>query len=137
MRQENFLEYVFADSDIQNRFTAYVQTALKNTRSTYYSKKKVREERETVFDESGEVYISAPDDVLDTLFLFDLNCLENIPLWKALQTLSRVDRSIIELRVLYEYSFHEIGKMLSMTEGAVKKRYSRAIHALRDLLEDK
>lgn len=137
MRQDNFFECVFADSDVKNRFTAYIQAALRNTRSTYYSKKKVREERETMLDETSEIYLSAPDDVLDTLFLFDLNGLDNIQLWKALQTLSRLDRSIIELRVLYEYSFYEIGNMLSMSVGAVKKRYSRAIHALRGSLEDK
>ena len=90
-----------------------------------------------MLDEASEVYLSAPDDVLDTLFLFDLNGLDNIQLWKALQTLSRLDRSIIELRVLYECSFYEIGNMLSMSVGAVKKRYSRAIHALRCSLEDK
>jgi hypothetical protein len=36
------------DREIQNRFTAYVQEALKNTRSTYYAKKMTREERETI-----------------------------------------------------------------------------------------
>ena len=60
MRQDNFFECVFADSDVKNRFTAYIQAALRNTRSTYYSKKKVREERETMLDETSEIYLSAP-----------------------------------------------------------------------------
>ena len=33
------------DREIQNRFTAYVQEALKNTCNTYYTKKMTREER--------------------------------------------------------------------------------------------
>ena len=62
--------------------------------------------------------------------------LENLSLWKALKKLSGKDITIIKLRVLYDNSFKEIGKVLGMTEGAVKMRYTRTIKLLRDIVEE-
>lgn len=133
-RKESY--HLTDDREIQNRFTAYVQEAMKNTRSTYYSKKMTREERETVYDEADDFYITDSGDILDTLFSFHIDMLENLSLWKALQKLSGKDLTIIKLRVLYNNSFKEIGKVLGMTEGAVKMRYTRAIKMLRDIVEE-
>jgi len=58
------------DREIQNQFTAYVREAMTNTRSTYYTKKMTREERETVYDEADDFEITDSGDVLDTLFSF-------------------------------------------------------------------
>ena len=124
------------DRELQNRFTAYVQKAMENTRNTYYTKKMTREERETVYDEADDLYITDSGDILDTLFSFNMDMLENLSLWKALYKLSGKDITIIKLRVLYDNSFKEIGKVLGMTEGAVKMRYTRAIKLLRDIVEE-
>ena len=129
---QNFSE----DREIQNRFTAYVQEALKKTCSTYYTKKITREERETIYDETDDLTLTAPGDILDTLFSYNMDMLENLSLWKALKKLSGKDITIIKLRVLYDNSFKEIGKVLGMTEGAVKMRYTRAIKLLRDIVEE-
>ena len=133
-RKESY--HLTDDREIQNRFTAYVQEAMKNTRSTYYTKKMTHEERETVYDEADDFYITDSGDILDTLFCFHIDMLENLSLWKALQKLSGKDLTIIKLRVLYNNSFKEIGKVLGMTEGAVKMRYTRAIKMLRDIVEE-
>ena len=124
------------DRELQNRFTAYVQKAMENTRSTYYRKKMAIQERETVYDEVDDLEIADSRDVLDTLFVFDVEMLENISLWKALHKLSGRDVTIIKLRVLYNNSFKEIGKVLGMTEIAARKRYNRAIKVLRDIVEE-
>lgn len=124
------------DREIQNRFTAYVQEALKNTCSTYYTKKITREERETIYNETDDLTLTAPGDILDTLFSYNMDMLENLSLWKALKKLSGRDITIIKLHVLYDNSFKEIGKVLGMTEGAVKMRYTRAIKLLRDIVEE-
>ena len=129
---QNFSE----DREIQNRFTADVQEALKNTCSTYYTKKMIREERETVYDEANDLTVTDSGDLLDTLFSFNMDMLENLSLWKALKKLSGKDITIIKLRVLYDNSFKEIGKVLGMTEGAVKMRYTRTIKLLRDIVEE-
>ena len=124
------------DREIQNSFTAYVQEALKNTCNTYYTKKMTREEREIVYDEADDLTITDSGDMLDTLFSFNMDMLENLSLWKAMKKLSGKDITIIKLRVLYDNSFKEIGKVLGMTEGAVKMRYTRAIKLLRDIVEE-
>ena len=136
MNRKDFNNSLSEDRELQNRFTAYVQEAMKNTRSTYYTKKMTREERETVYDEADDFEITDSGDVLDTLFSFNLDMLENLSLWKALRKLSGKDITIIKLRVLYDNSFKEIGKVLGMTEGAVKMRYTRAIKVLRDTVEE-
>ena len=124
------------DRELQNRFTAYVQKAMVNTRSTYYRKKMALQERETVYDEADDLYIIDSGDILDTLFSFNIDMLENLSLWKALRKLSGKDVTIIKLRVLYDNSFKEIGKVLGMTELAARKRYNRAIKVLRDIVEE-
>ena len=124
------------DREIQNRFTAYVQKAMENTRSTYYSKKMTLQEHETVYDETDDFTITDSGDMLDTLFSFNMDILENLSLWKAMKKLSGRDITIIKLHVLYDNSFKEIGKVLGMTEGAVKMRYTRAIKLLRDIVEE-
>ena len=136
MNRKDLHNTTLADRDIQNRFTGYVQKALKNTRSTYYSKKMIREERETVYNEADDLTISDSGDILDTLFSFNMEMLENLSLWNGLRKLSGKDITIIKLRVLYDNSFKEIGKVLGMTEGAVKMRYTRAIKVLRDIVEE-
>lgn len=135
MNRKDF-NHLTDDREMQNRFTAYVQEAMKNTRSTYYTKKMAHEERETVYDEADDFSITDSGDILDTLFSFNMDMLENLSLWKALQKLSGKDITIIKLRVLYDNSFKEIGKVLGMTEGAVKMRYTRAIKVLRDTVEE-
>ena len=124
------------DRELQNRFTAYVQKAMENTRNTYYTKKMTREERETVYDEADDLYITDSGDILDTLFSFNMDMLENLSLWNALRKLPGKDITIIKLRVLYDNSFKEIGKVLGMTEAAAKQRYNRAIKVLRDIVEE-
>ena len=124
------------DREIQNRFTAYVREGLLNTKRTYCNQKKTREERETVYDEADDLTVTDSGDMLDTLFSFNMDMLENLSLWKAMKKLSGKDITIIKLRVLYDNSFKEIGKVLGMTEGAVKMRYTRAIKLLRDIVEE-
>ena len=124
------------DRELQNRFTAYVQKAMENTRNTYYTKKMTREERETVYDEADDLYITDSGDILDTLFSLNMDMLENLSLWNALRKLPGKDITIIKLRVLYNNSFKEIGKVLGMTEAAAKQRYNRAIRVLRDIVEE-
>ena len=74
--------------------------------------------------------------MLDTIFSFNMDMLENLSLWKALRKLSGKDVTIIKLRVLYDNSFKEIGKVLGMTEMAARKRYNRAIKVLRNIVEE-
>ena len=62
------------DREIQNRFTAYVQEALKNTCSTYYTKKMIREERETVYDEANDLTVTDSGICWTRFFLLTWIC---------------------------------------------------------------
>jgi RNA polymerase sigma-70 factor (ECF subfamily) len=53
----------------------------------------------------------------------------------ALQSLRDTDRSIIEMRQREGFDFVEIGRRLSMTEDAVRKRWHRALELLREKFE--
>ena len=59
------------DRELQNRFTAYVQKAMENTRNTYYKKKMMLHEHEALYDEFGDtllvesVHIPLPQSTLN------------------------------------------------------------------------
>lgn len=123
------------DDEIKNRFTAYVKEAMRNTRSTYYRKKMIKEEREVSLDLFDASLVTNMEDIVDKIFSLDIDFLDNMELRSALQKLSRKDILIIQLRVLNEYSYFEIGKALNMKESAVRTRCFRAIQLIRKLME--
>lgn len=122
--------------EIQKRFTAYVKEAMRNTRSTYYRKKMIKEEREVSLDLFDSSLITDMEDIVDEFFSLNMDFLDNMELRSALQKLSRKDILIIQLRILSDYSYFEIGKALNMKESTVRTRYFRAIQLIRKLMED-
>jgi len=64
--------------EIQNRFTAYVQVAMRNTRSTYYSRKMAREARETVCDDTDDFEITDSGDIQDAVFSLNMDRIRGI-----------------------------------------------------------
>ena len=73
------------DRELQNRFTAYVQKAMENTRNTYYKKKMVLHEHEALYDEFGDTLLVEFDDILNAIFTLDMDLIENLSLWKAIR----------------------------------------------------
>lgn len=124
------------DDAIKNRFTAYVKEAMRNTRSTYYRKKMIKEGREVSLDLFDASFMTNMEDIVDKIFSLDIDFLDNMELRSALQKLSRKDILIIQLRIISDYSYFEIGKALNMKESAVRTRYFRAIQLIRNLMED-
>lgn len=59
---------------------------------------------------------------------------EKVALWKALQSLSEEDRTIVILDVLNGYRSDEIGEMLKLNPNTVRSRKQRAMQKLRRLL---
>ena len=51
--------------EIQKRFAAYVKEAMRNTRSTYYKKKMIKEEREVSLEVFDSSVMSDLQDILD------------------------------------------------------------------------
>ena len=56
-------------------------------------------------------------------------------MWEAVHQLPEGLRDTIVMRVYHEMSFEAIGKALDRNAAAVRKRYSRALSALRECLE--
>ena len=50
-------------------------------------------------------------------------------------TLSEEESNIITLKVLYDYSFKEIGEELNMSIGQIQAKYYKAINKLKKYFE--
>lgn len=80
---------------------------------------------------------------MDTLFLqydilefFDLlDQIENNSLFKALMQLNETDLQIIKLKYIHKFTLHEIASVLDLNYEAVKKKHSRAIKRMRELIK--
>jgi RNA polymerase sigma factor (sigma-70 family) len=57
-------------------------------------------------------------------------------LWAALHTLSKPERTVVVMHVLYRYTFDEIATMSGEPRGTVSSRYTRALRTLRRLLQE-
>lgn len=132
----NSISDEMSDRELQNRFTAYVRKAMENTRNSYYNKLRKHREREELWDEIDDEMIVDTSDITDTLFFYDINMVENISLVRALSQLDAADLMIVKLRVLYDNTYRDIGRVLKISEDAVRMRYNRAIRLLRDMTEE-
>ncbi len=111
--------------DVQNRFTAYVQTALRNRRNRYLKNKGERLKRET-FDLPDD--LTSPDEYL--------NLVERESLLYALRKIQEREQQIVYLRAVEEHSFADIADALDMKISSVSMVYYRALHKLKLLLQE-
>lgn len=56
---------------------------------------------------------------------------------ELIRSMPEQHRRVLEMRILGEYSFKEIGKSLGCSAGAAERRYERAWKALKDLMKEK
>ncbi len=61
--------------------------------------------------------------------------MESSDLWKAVQNLSTPDQRVVYLRYFLELSVAETAQALSIPEGTVKSRLSRALERLRGIIQ--
>lgn len=119
---------------IQNRFTAYLLTAIHRKKAAYLGNCGKRREMELPTD---------PDDIvsfLDTMASSVGNAplpfpiLENDALEEALQTLSPRDRYIFLARALYQRDFGDLASELGLTYQGAATAYHRARKKIKDML---
>ena len=96
----------------------------------------IKEEREVSLDLFDSSLITDMEELIDEFFSLNIDFIDNMMLRSALKKLSGKDILIIQLRILNDYSYFEIGKLLNMRESAVRTRYFRAIQLIRKLMED-
>lgn len=117
-------------SDLQNRFTAYLLTAVQREKTAYLRKKWRQEENEILTD-----FLDNP-----TLKVVMPNMLENLPLQmqlediellRILEQLSKRDRYILLTKILEDRSLGDLAAELGMRYSSVASAYERAIQKIR------
>lgn len=133
------------NSDVQNRFTAYLVKAVNHTKIQYCEKKERIREHELIcvekheknytdFDREfmryiGEQYSTYFTDVQKMQDL--LWVLEGEQLVKVLQKLKEQERKILFSRIFGEQSFSDIGEELDMTSKQAEQAYYYVLRKLR------
>lgn len=119
---------------IQNRFTAYLLTAIRRKKATYLGACSKRREMELP---------TAPDDIVSVLDAMvnstgdtpsPLPLLENDVLEEALQKLCQRDRYIFLVHALYQRDFGDLASELGLTYQGVATAYHRARKRIKDIL---
>jgi len=62
---------------------------------------------------------------------------QSVDLWRAVQKLNPADQQIIYLRFFLELTISETAQALTIAEGTVKSRMSRALVRLRKIIQEK
>lgn len=115
---------------MQNRFTAYLLTAVQREKTAYLRKKWRQEENEILTD-----FLDNP-----TLKVVMPNMLENLPLQmqlediellRILEQLSKRDRYILLTKILEDRSLGDLAAELGMRYSSVASAYERAIQKIR------
>lgn len=119
-----YLNESFTEKEaIQNRFTAYVQRAIKNYRIDYMKKKS----RISMFDISIDIEIADEKDLYSRMA-------ECEALYQALRTIKERERYVLLARVIDDKSFSEIAAELGLSYKGAAAIYYRALDKLRRLL---
>lgn len=138
-------KYSHENSDIQNRFTAYLVAAVNHTKIQYCEKKERIRQHEyicmegfernyTDFDREfvsymGEQYTANFKNLQKMQDL--LWILEGEQLVRVLQKLKEREQRILFERIFWEQNFQEIGKGMDMSAKQAEQAYYYAIRKLR------
>lgn len=136
---------------IQNRFTAYLVTAVVNKRIYYMGKKRRLKEQELLqidlleknyqdFETQYHIYISEKDaDILMDWKQYQkiVDLMESKRLMKAVGKLREREKTILFARVFGELSFSELGEILQIKSKQAEMAYYYVIRKLRKELEEK
>lgn len=139
------------ESNLQNRFTAYLMAAVKNKRITYMDKKKRVRENEgfgvdgltkgyTDFEQEYDRYL-CEESMIDARMECNLQklmkALGEQNLVKALLRLKKLEQEILTARVFGDQDFTEIGLAHGLTAKQAEMAYYYIIRKLRKELEGK
>ena len=122
------------DKSIQNQFTAYLERALYCNRVKYLERENKRSKQMVSLDPDEIENIAVQDDdILEQTFADDEEQLfENLKLFSIIKMIPERSRIILQLHILYEYTFKEIGEILSYPEENIKANYYRTLKYIRE-----
>ena len=134
MKDYNKNNYIAKNSDVQNKFTAYLSISLKRRKVSYLQSKSIQAKREVIFD----MFDSLPEMQIFPNILNDLPFIEQIEnqkLLNALLSLKKRDLYILLSKVLGELTYAEIAHILEMKYTAVTNAYYRIINKIKEELD--
>lgn len=132
MRQRNnSKDEVFA---VENRFTAYLLTALKRTKRDYIEKNTRLESREIPTDFRDSPLADELSHDIEESFPFLLQ-IENLALIQALSHLTSKERNILLGRVLYGTEYDRLAAELGLRYSGAAAAYHRIIKKLKKELK--
>lgn len=120
---------------LQNKFTAYLTTAVERCRNNYIGKNKKRQQMEELTDNCkliSEDSIEA--DLLQELPL--LMQLESVALFQALKALSEREREVFLARALDGKSFETLGREIGLGYKGVAAVYYRTIQKIKKIIKE-
>lgn len=117
-----------AANALQNQFTAYLSTAIQNTRKKYVHNKIKQSQNEIWIEEVA--YISDESAVDYTEFITEIDTVFTI-----LKTLNDRERRVLIARVVEEKGFDIIATELGLRYKGAATLYYRTIDKLRKILE--
>lgn len=133
--------------ELQSQFSAYVKTAVKNTKIHYLQKKQKIRENEVVLEFLEDIKECGTEDVLlqvdaaaDKIFdgMLEMKMLldqiSDSKLFQILVMLPSQHKNIILLRIFYEKSFREIGEIMGIPEKKAENTYFNTIKKIRRTL---
>lgn len=114
---------------LQNQFTAYLTTAVRNARGQYIRSRAKRLQREQTIEDYSILFVA---QAVDETALLE----ETDELLTALKAIKDRERYVFLARVLDEKGFDEIAAELGMSYKGVAAIYYRTIAKLRKKLEE-
>lgn len=120
---------------LQNRFTAYVTTAIRHQRKAYIQKlsEKQAEESYTEYELSGLTY-NQEEEIFSKLPL--LMQLEDDALLRALKGLTEQERHIFLSRVLDGKGFEELAAEYGMKYKGITTAYYRSVKKIKKIMKE-
>jgi RNA polymerase sigma-70 factor, ECF subfamily len=106
----------------QDTVRAWLYTVAKNQLIDYYRSKKEDISLEDRFYQLSDTENNTEDKAIKDI--------KKDKLAKAISSLGKVDKEILNLRIYEELTFKEISVVVEMSKGAVKMRYYRAVDKL-------
>lgn len=136
------------DKDLIKQFSAYVKVSIKHTRQEYLERKGRIRNYELPCFEGEELPISEEGDILEKVETMSENMeqgilvikllldqISNSVLFHAVSSLSKLQKEIILLRVVYMKDFKEISSMLGLTPKKAENTYYNAIKKVRKIMK--
>lgn len=119
---------------LQNRFTAYLSSAIIRRRKEYILQSVRRQQAESLTEAPASVSEDIERQILEELPL--LMRLENDALLYALKELSERERHVFLSRILDEKSFEELAVELNLSYKGVSAIYYRTVRKIRNKMQE-